>query len=271
MADTNTQPLQRLSDADYEVAPDEDDVRGWDVVLEDEQRIGEIDDLIIEPAAGKVRYLVVDLDRDGLGFDRDRKVLVPISSAELDPQEEQVILSGIERTALSQLPEYDANTTASDRSRDAGMSIERNERTEENERNEDTTTKRLTRSAEELRIGKRLEKKGEVRVTKHVETEHVSEDVPLTREEVHVERRAVDAGASSTTVEMQDDEIVVPVMEEEAVVEKRPVVKEQIVITKEPVTTRRTVEADVQHEEIDVEPSSGDVRLRDDVTQRGGR
>jgi len=70
--------------------------------------------------------------------------------------------------------------------------------------------------------------------------------------------------------EMHGDEIVIPVIEEEAVIEKRPVVKEEIVISKESTTRDRTVEADVRREEVDVKPSTGDIRVRDDVKGRGG-
>jgi uncharacterized protein (TIGR02271 family) len=129
--------------------------------------------------------------------------------------------------------------------------------------------KRITRSAEELRIDKRLEKKGDVRVAKHVETERVRQEVPVQKEQVHVERRPVTRTAG-TTPEFRDDEIVVPVMEEEVVVEKRPVVKEELVISKEPVTTTKTVETDLRHEEFDVDRSSGDVHINDKKT-RGGR
>lgn len=71
--------------------------------------------------------------------------------------------------------------------------------------------------------------------------------------------------------EFRDREIVVPVMTEEVVVEKRPVVKEEIVISKEPVTTQKTVETDLRHEEVDVDRSSGDVRMKKDEKTRGGR
>lgn len=60
----NPGSLERLSDADYEIAPGEPDVRGWRVVLGRDEAVGEVDDLIIDPAASKVRYLDVDLDRD---------------------------------------------------------------------------------------------------------------------------------------------------------------------------------------------------------------
>jgi uncharacterized protein (TIGR02271 family) len=115
-----------------------------------------------------------------------------------------------------------------------------------------------------------MEQKGEVRVSKHVETERVRQSVPVQSEEVRVERRPIERDAVANA-ELRNDEIRVPVMEEEAVVEKRPVVKEEIVVTKEPRTTERTVEADLKREEVDVKPSSGSVLFRDETKDRGGR
>jgi uncharacterized protein (TIGR02271 family) len=248
-----------LSDAGYEVAPGEPDVRGWDVIIASDEAIGEVKDLIIDPSVGKVRYLDVELDRKTLGLERDRHVLIPISSAGIDTKDEQVVLNGLDRATLLKLPEYDRKTYAS------GY-----DQTYRSHLSEDARTKRLTRSAEELRIGKRTEQKGEVRVGKHVETEHVKKSVPVQREEVHVERRPVEHAVGSAA-EMRNEEIRVPVTEEEAVVEKRPVVKEEVIISKEPRTTDRTVEADLRHEEIDVDRSSGNVLFKDEVKGRGGK
>ena len=64
---------------------------------------------------------------------------------------------------------------------------------------------------------------------------------------------------------------MVPVVEEEIVVEKRPVVKEEIVISKEPVTKHKTIETELRHEEVDVDRSSGNVRLKRDEGQGKGR
>jgi len=258
MADAtmSSQSLVRLSDANYDVASGEPDVRGWDVCLGTDEAIGKVKDLIIDPAAAKVRYLDVALDRKAVGLEKDRHVLVPIGGAQLDTKEEDVILSGMSRAALLKLPEYDGNAYA-----------DGYDQTFKSHLTDDPQTKRITRSAEELRIGKRTEQKGEVRVSKHVETEHVKQSVPLRTEEVHVERRPVERSVGSAA-EMRSDEIVVPVMEEEAVVEKRPVVKEEIVISKKPTTTERTVETDLRREEVDIKRSSDNVRVKDDV--KGG-
>ena len=75
---------------------------------------------------------------------------------------------------------------------------------------------RVTRSEEELSIGKRAVRAGEAYLKKTVETEHVREEVPLRHEEVVVERRPLSADAA-TDVTIDEDEIRVPVMEEEIV------------------------------------------------------
>ena len=252
-----SESLRRLSDADYEVAPGEHDVRGWHVIAVNDQPIGTVADLVIDPGAGKVRYLEVDVDRKVFQLERDRRVLIPIGSAQLEPKEKRVFLSGMSRAAVSKLPEYTGATLGyeyDDFYRDQLSTA--------------YPPKHITRSAEELRIHKRVEKKGDVRVGKHVETERIRQDVPVRQEQVHVERRPVNRAAGATP-EFQEKEVVVPVMEEEVVVEKRPVVKEEIVISKEPVTTHQTVETDLRHEEVDVDRSSGKVRTEEKKKTRG--
>jgi uncharacterized protein (TIGR02271 family) len=117
----------------------------------------------------------------------------------------------------------------------------------------DDADQRLTLSEEELAVGKRRVPAGEVRLTKSVETEHVSEDVPLMREEVVVERRPVPGGMRADDVEIGEDEITIPVAQEEIVAEKRAVVKEEIVARKREVEENRTVEADLRQEKVDID------------------
>ena len=113
----------------------------------------------------------------------------------------------------------------------------------------------VTRSEEELAIGKRQVSAGEVEVRKSVETEHVRESVPVTREEVIVERRPVNE-VRAAGAQIAEDAIRIPITEEELVVEKRPVVKEEIVVRKQAVQDTRTVEADLRKERVDVDDRS---------------
>jgi uncharacterized protein (TIGR02271 family) len=91
-----------------------------------------------------------------------------------------------------------------------------------------------------------------------VRTDREQIEVPTRHEEVSVERVPVEGEASEA--EIGDDEVVVPVTEEEVVVEKRPMVKEEVRIRKDVDSDTETVEEDVRREEIEVE---------DDTNRRG--
>ena len=98
--------LQELDRSDFEIVDGEPDIRGWDVKNASGQKIGEVEDLIVDAAQKKVRYMVVDLDHNDLGLD-DRKVLMPIGLAELDNKEDDVMLRGVQTEQLRSLPAYD--------------------------------------------------------------------------------------------------------------------------------------------------------------------
>jgi len=81
--------LARISELDdYEVSDDHKDVRGWDVVASDDQRIGEVKDLVADTAAMKVRYLDVELGSDFRRSEDEGRVLIPIEQARIleDPK-----------------------------------------------------------------------------------------------------------------------------------------------------------------------------------------
>jgi hypothetical protein len=98
-------PLDQLSD--YEVADGDPDVRGWEVLDSTGRRIGEVDDLLIDTAAMKVRYLDVDLADDVAGEDPDRHILVPIGYARLDEEDDHVFVDSLDREQLRGMPVYD--------------------------------------------------------------------------------------------------------------------------------------------------------------------
>lgn len=111
----------------------------------------------------------------------------------------------------------------------------------------------LTRSEEELVVGKRQVQAGEVDLRKTVETEHVSKTVPLMHEEIEVERHAISGDALDRNVEIGEQDIRIPLSAEEAVVEKRVVGKEEIVVTKHATEDTKNVEADLRKERIDID------------------
>jgi uncharacterized protein (TIGR02271 family) len=67
-----------------------------------------------------------------------------------------------------------------------------------------------------------------------------------------------------TGAEIGEDEVSVPVVEDEVVVDKQPVVKEEIRIRKDVVEDEEVVEEDVRKEEIDVEDATTTRRQREE-------
>jgi uncharacterized protein (TIGR02271 family) len=117
---------------------------------------------------------------------------------------------------------------------------------------------RVQRTEEELAAGTREREAGEVRVKKNVRTDRESVEVPTRHEEVSVERVPLSGEASEA--EIGDDEVNVPVTEEEVVVSKRPVVKEEVRVRKDVVSDTEVVEEDVRREEIEIEDETSSRR-----------
>jgi uncharacterized protein (TIGR02271 family) len=118
---------------------------------------------------------------------------------------------------------------------------------------------RVHRTEEELRVGTRERKAGSIRVRKRVRTDRERIEVPTRHEEVTVERVSVEG--ESSEAEIGNDEVVVPVTEEEVIVHKRPVLKEEVRIRKDVVQDTEVVEEEVRREEVEVE---------DETERRGG-
>jgi uncharacterized protein (TIGR02271 family) len=108
---------------------------------------------------------------------------------------------------------------------------------------------RLTLSEEQLSVGKQTVQAGEVGVRKTVETEHVRESVPVTHDEVTIERHPVSA-SDARDLRIGEDEVRVPVMREEVVAEKRVVPREEVIVRKQAVTENREVGADLRRERL---------------------
>jgi hypothetical protein len=98
--------LQELDRSDFEVVDGEPDIRGWDVKNTRGQKLGEVEELIVDAQQKKVRYMVVDLDDNELDLD-DRKVLIPIGLAELHRDDDDVLLRNVGAEQLRNLPAYD--------------------------------------------------------------------------------------------------------------------------------------------------------------------
>ncbi|MEV0612427.1 PRC and DUF2382 domain-containing protein [Nonomuraea sp. NPDC050404] len=123
----------------------------------------------------------------------------------------------------------------------------------------------ITRSEEQLHIGKESRETGRVRLHKYVETENVTQKVPLSHEEVVIEREPIRDGEMAG-VEIGEDERQMILHEERAVVGKETKPVERIHIHKQDVQHEETVEGQVRRErlEIDEEGMTRDENARFD-------
>ena len=286
--------LVRLGDSDFEVADGYPNIKGWDVVTSDGVRLGKVDDLVVSTSEMRARYVDVRLDREvrdatggaggTAGVDRGH-ALLPIGTAQLDDANDQVIAGSLAGTDLATYPAYarehgitrDYETSVRDRLGAGSTAAAAAGDFYDHDDYDDNrlfagrqqgagaaggAEQRIRLSEEQLAVGKQQVQAGEVEVRKAVETERVRESVPLTREEVTVERRPLAAGEAAGVEIGGQQELRVPVMREEAVVEKRAVAREQVIIRKQQRVEQQTVEADLRRENLTVD--------RDVRGERGG-
>jgi len=119
-----------------------------------------------------------------------------------------------------------------------------------------TTDNAMTRSEEELEVGKTSRETGRARLRKYVVTEDVQTTVPVQREEVRIERESItdaNVGDAKDGPAISEEEHEVTLHAEEPVVEKRAVPKERVRLDKETVQEERQVSDTVAKEEIEVD------------------
>lgn len=105
--------------------------------------------------------------------------------------------------------------------------------------------------AEEVAVEKRQVETGRLRVTKVVHEREEQIDQPLLRDEIRVERvpmhRVIDKPVS---VRYEGETMVIPVMEEVLVIEKRLILKEEVHITKHQLETHEPQRVVLRSEDI---------------------
>ena len=100
----------------------------------------------------------------------------------------------------------------------------------------------MTRSEEELRVGTRQREAGRARLRKYVVTEMVTKTVPVSHEEVRIEREPItdaNRGDALDGPAISEEEHEVVLHEDEVVVDKQTVAKERVRLGTETVTEER--------------------------------
>ena len=246
----------------------EDRFAGYEVYDQAGEKIGKVDDLFLDESDSpeyigvKMGFLgisstlipweaVRSTDDEGraitIATDKDKAKNGPTFDDDRDitPEFENEVYSyyGLQRSSSTEESGAYESYYAEETTQTAGVA-DRTDLADEGEL-------RVQRTEEELAAGTREREAGQLKVRKRVRTDREHIEVPTRHEEVSVERVPVEGEA--TEAEIGEDEVVVPVTEEEVVVGKRPVVKEEVRIRKDVVEDTEVVEEDVRREEIEVE------------------
>lgn len=114
---------------------------------------------------------------------------------------------------------------------------------------------------EQLDVGTTEVQTGEVTVNKTVNEETKTVDVPVTHEEVTIERHPVTDGTPvDGSLDLEDETLVVPVNEEQIDVNKRAIVTDEVTVNKETKEDVKQVSDTVRKENLDVQ-THGDVTV----------
>jgi sporulation protein YlmC with PRC-barrel domain len=81
-------------------------VRGWSVFGEDHERVGVVEEMLVDLEQMKVRYLDVDVSEDLFLLKEDRHVIIPMEAVELRDRGEDVWVHGLTAKQVSRLPAY---------------------------------------------------------------------------------------------------------------------------------------------------------------------
>ncbi len=121
----------------------------------------------------------------------------------------------------------------------------------------------MTRSEEQLRVGTQSAETGRARLRKYVVTEQQTQTVPVSHEEVRIEREPItedNRGASADGPGISEEEHEVVLHAEKPMVEKETVAVERVKLGTETVRDEETVTGEVRKEQIetdgDVEPGA---------------
>jgi len=257
--------------------------RGCDLVDNDGDKIGKIQDIYLDRQSGdpewatvktglfgtKVSFVPIrDANSSGEGqvrvtFTKDQVKDAPKIDADgqLSEEEESQLYqhygrsdygdwAGDDRTAGLGLRDDDDTSARFTRDRDSDA---------ETTGRDTAGGEAMTRSEEELAVGTRGRETGRARLRKYVETEDQEQTVPVKRETARVEREPITDANRDVAMggpEITESEHEVTLREEEPVVEKRTVPKERVRLEKDTEVDEETVGGQVRKERIETD---GDV------------
>ena len=255
---------------------------GGNVVGSDGEKIGSIGQVFLDDETGQPEWVTVKTGFFGTGesfvplrqaevtgndvrvpFDKDKVKNAPrINDAEshLSEQEEDALYDyygyGSGYTDTTTDTSYVAGTTDTTTDTGTGTGTGNEHGTVGHDTSGPTTDSAMTRSEEQLRVGTATEARGRARLRKYVVTENVTQTVPVSREEVRLEREPItdaNIGDATSGPAISEEEHEVVLNEERVVVQKEAVPVERVRLDKETVTDHEQVTEEVRKEQIELD------------------
>jgi uncharacterized protein (TIGR02271 family) len=171
-----------------------------------------------------------------------------ITPEEQDRLYEYYSLTGSAGTAGADTTRREGETDTVSRGRDTG--------TVGRDTSGPETDSAMTRSEEQLHVGTERVQTGRARLRKYIVTEEQTVTVPVTREEVRLEREPItdkNVGDALDGPELSEEEHEVTLSEERVVVDKETVPVERVRLDTDTVTEQQRVDEEVRKERIELD------------------
>ncbi len=251
-----------------------DQVAGSDAYGSDGSKIGSVGQVYLDDQTGQPAWVTVNTglfgtnesfiplseasfsgDRLTVPYDKDKVKGAPNVAADghLSPEEERELYAyyGVGYTDT----DYDTTTTTGTGHADTDRGGY-DTRTEGHDTSGPTTDDAMTLSEERVNVGTERREAGRARLRKYVVTENVTQTVPVTREEVVVEREPItdanrDAATSGPDISEEEHEVVLH--EEAPVVDKTVEPVERVRLGTQQTTEQQTVTEQVRKERVDTD------------------
>lgn len=246
---------------------DLDEFKHFDVYTQDD-KVGSVDDVLVDTQDGKFRYYVVDTGFWIFG----KKVLLPVGLGKVDVSNKRIYVYSLTKEQVENLPNFEELDKVDFDHEEQVRGVYR-PAAPQTDRTYDSNSYKYDRDPdlydlndndhqsiklyeERLIADKQRQKVGEVQVGKRVETETARASVPVEKEKVVIERTTPvgDTTISPDQANFNEGEVArMEVYEETSDIRKEAFVREEVEIKKE--VDRELVDAkeEIRREELDLD------------------
>lgn len=251
---------------------DAEDIKNFSVYTQGDEKVGSIDDILVDEQTGRFRYFVVDTGFWVFG----KKVLLPVGMGRVEYSDRRVYVNGLTKEQVENLPDfkdlekvdydYEEQVRGVYRPMATTGSVTQPETYDRNTYNyeqepslynvSDRDAQTLRLYEERLIANKERHKAGEVAIGKRVETETARVAVPVEKERVIIERLTPNdvTPVNADNPDFREGDVIrMDIYEETPDIHKETVVREEVRVRK--VADRDTVSAEetLRREELDID------------------